>query len=561
MRPESITLQMAAAGSPVTASPSQRIIEGLCVPYGPVGNSSLGSITFSEGSLTYAEVGRVKLLFQHDPKVSLGHAIELQDRPEGLWGRFAVAEGPDGDRALTEATGGSRDGLSVGVLLDEEVLSQIVDKWVEGDNSPTAAAGRLLEVSQVSIPAFDDARIPSAASAAMSGHLTLAVAFTTPEASAPVTQKEKHMSETTVSAAAPAQAEVTAHAEAPTASPNPAATLSTMVAAEAPVYTFDGTGPSFVRDMWNARFNMDSEAHRRVEQFNQRIVQQDMAQVGLLTAAVETRATAPNFVPQPYRPELLVEVIDKGRPLVSRIGTFNLTDATPFRLPVEGEMTGGVGDHTEGTAHVAEGDLAVGDVTVTPGAISGAFRLSRELIDATNPALDRIALNAMLRQYRYATEAKVVAALAASDSTATVSINTVQKLRVEINNYYDALLDEPSAIAAHPGFYSTLLADVDGSGRPMLASVNPQNAAGQPKPGHTGAYIDGVELFKAYGVSANDAYLFRAEDLMIGESSVQTFRFEEVEGPGVIKLALWSYFVAKVTRTGSVVKITSAGTD
>lgn len=570
-RPDSVTIQMAASGTPVTASPSERVIEGLCVPYGPVGNSSLGAITFAQGSLTFAEVGRVKLLFQHDPKVSLGYALSLEERPDGLWGRFSVAEGADGDKALVEAAQGSRDGLSVGVLLDEEVLAEIVDKWIDGDTSATEASGRLLEVSQVSIPAFDDARIPSSAAtsqSALSGHITLTVQYgepQTPEATAPATQKENTMPETQVSAATPAQAEApaapAAQAATPSPAPNPAATSSTVVASEAPIYTFDGRGPSFVRDMWNARFSMDREAMDRVERFNQRWIQQDASQVGLVTAAVETRTTAPNFINQGYRPDLLVEVIDKGRPLVSRIGTVGLTDATPFRIPVEGEMTGGVGDHTEGQAHVAEGDLAVGDVTVTPGAISGAFRLSREVVDATNPALDKIALRAMTRNYQATSEAKVAAAFAAADGVATVSINTLQKVRQQVNDYYDLMLEDPSGIAAHPGFYSALLLDVDTTGRPMLASVNPMNAAATPRAGHTGADVDGVEIFKAYSVSANDAFLYRAEDVFLGESSLQTFRFEEVEGPGVIKLALWAYFVAKVTRAGSVVKVTSAATD
>lgn len=569
-QPESVTVQLAAAGQPVTASPAERFIEGLCVPYGPVGHSSLGAITFAQGSLTFAEVGRVKLLFQHDPKISLGYAVSLEDRPDGLWGKFLVADGPDGDKALVEAANGARDGLSVGVHLDEDTLAQIIEKWMSDDTSETAAAGRLLEVSQVSIPAFDDARIPSsaaAAKAALSGHVTLAVQFgnppTPPATPTAPPKKENTMPETQVSAATPATAEGPASVTepAPAPSPNPAATSSTTVGSEAPVYTFDGRGPSFVRDMFHARFDGDRDAAERVNRFNERWIEQDAAQVGVLTAAVETRATAPNFIQEGYRPDLLVEVIDKGRPLVSRIGTVGLTDATPFRLPVEGEMTGGVGDHTEGTAHVAEGDLAVGDVTVTPGAISGAFRLSRELIDATNPALDRIALRAMNRGYQSATEAKVAAALAASDGTATVSIDTVQELRQQLNAYYDSMLEDASGVASHPGFYSALLADVDGNGRPMLASVNPQNAGGTPRAGHTGADVDGIEVFKAYAVSANDAFLYRAEDVFIGESSLQTFRFEEVEGPGVVKLALWSYFVAKVTRTGSVVKLTSAATD
>lgn len=566
-RPDSVTIQMAAS-APATASASERVIEGLAVPYGPVGNSSLGAITFAQGSLTYAEVGRVKLLKQHDPERVLGYAVSLEDRPDGLWARFAIPEGDDGDTALVEAADGRRDGLSVGVRLSEDVLEKIVEKWIEGDNSATAAAGHLLEVSQVSIPAFDDARIPSAASrpqkaaAAMTGHVTLAVTFgepQTPEAPAPVIQKENTMSETTVSAASPAPAEVTAAAPSP--SPNPAATPSTAVSSEAPVYTFDGNGPSFVRDMWHARFDGDRDAQDRVHRFNERIVSLDAAQHGILTAAVQVRTDVGEFIQQGYKPEMLVEVIDKGRPIISRVGTVGLTDATPFRVPVEGAMTGGVGDHVEGEAHVTEGDLAVDDVTVTPGAISGAYRLSRELIDASNPALDRMALRAMSRNYQAATEAKAVAALAAIDSTATLNIDKVQEVRTELNAYYDAVLTEASGVAASTGFYSALLADVDTTGRSMLSTINPMNAIATPKAGYTGAYVDGTEVYKAYAVSANDAYLYSADDFLIGESNILTFRFEEVEGPGIVKLALWAYFSATVTRAGSVVKVTSAAAD
>jgi HK97 family phage prohead protease len=565
-------LQLAATAESATASASERIIEGLAVPYGQIGHASLGDITFAQGTLAVSETGRVKLLFQHDPDVVLGYALELDDRPEGLWGRFQIAEGAEGDRALTEAADGRRDGLSVGVRLDDDVLEQILEKWWEGDTSPTAAAGQLLEVSQVSIPAFDDARIPASEAVAKagarlavaSGHITMAATFATPHtpaAAAGATTKEgSTMTETTVTAAAPAQAEAPAQEPAPAASPNPAATPTGNVGAEAPVYTFDGRGPSFVRDVFHARFSGDIEAMRRLNQFNQRISSNDAAQVGLLVAAVETRTTAPNFIQEGYRPDLLVEVIDKGRPLVARLGTVNLTDATPFRLPVEGDFTG-IGDHTEGQAHAAEGDMTMDDVTITPGAISGAYRLSRELIDASNPALDLIALRAMVRDYRTVSEGKVVAAFAAADAAATVNVNTVQLLSDQLNAYYDALQDDASGIAAHSGFYSALRQDVDTTGRPMLATINPSNAVGQNLPGHTGAVIDGVELFKDYAVSANDAYLYRGEDVFVGESAVQTFRFDEVEGPGVVKLALWAYFAAAVTRAGSVVKLTSAATD
>lgn len=622
---KSLTLHLAEASVvPLTASTQDRTISGLAVPYGPVGNSSVGAITFSQGSLSFTEIGRVKLLKQHDPERVLGFATELRDTPEGLYAKFSVPESPEGDTALAEASDGRRDGLSVGVMLSEETLNELMDKWVQGDNSPTAASGELLEISQVSIPAFRDSRIDGSAAAALSGHVTLSVNFggTSEAAKASVTMENEMTVETPVSA--PAQSEVETAAPAPMAAAGHA-----VVASEAPIYTFDGNGPSFVRDAFRARMSGDFEAAQRVEKFNQ-MLGSNPTQVQLLTAAVETRTTAPNFIQQGYKPEMLVQAIDKGRPIVSRLSVVNLTDATPFRVPVEGQnfykattvadgattsasttvtsataaftsddlgvsisggsipagavivkinsatsvviskaagstATGvsltitrsGVGDHVEGTNHVTEGDIDVSDVTVSPGAISGAFRLSRELIDASNPALDQVALRAMLRDYRFKTEAKAVAAFAAASGTAIGTRNTVAKVRGTLNDFYD-VMDEPATfVVMNPSYYTTLLSDVDTTGRPMLASVGPMNAVGTASPGWTGANVDGVEFVKSSRITADTGFIVKADDVLVGESSVQTFRYDEVEGPGIVKLALFSYFVAKVLRNSSVQQIAS----
>ena len=551
VRPESLTVQLAAASAaPATASPSSRTIEGLAVPYGPVGFSSAGALTFSKGSLAWTEVGRVKLLKQHDPERSLGFATSLEEREDGLFATFQVAEGPEGDLALQEAADGRRDGLSVGVMLSDAVLEKVTEKWWNGDTSPTAAAGQLLEISQVSIPAFDDARTSGSAAASLSGHVTLSLAFntTTPEAPASTEKENNDMDETIVTAAA---AEVPAPV-APAPAPAAVAGAATQVQ-EAPVYTFDGRGPSFVRDVWHARFSMDRDSSDRLAEFN-RQMQSSARQVGLVTAAVETRTSAPEYINEGYRPDMLLAAIDKGRPLTSSIGTITLTDATPFRIPSEGEFTG-VGDHTEGTAHVAEGTLTAGDAMFVPGAVSGAYRLSRELIDATNPALDRIALNAMLRDYRRVTEAKVAAKLDAADATPTAAVNTVLELRAALNDYADIEDIPADFVFASKGFYGTLLNDVDADGRPMLPSLGVVNGVGQARAGYTGTHVDGTEIFKASSLSGSKAFLFKAEDVLIGESAVQTFRFDEVEGPGVVKLALWAYFGAAILRPSNVVEL------
>lgn len=581
--PATVTL---TASVPVEVDTEARTITGLAVPYGPVGHSSVGPVTFAQGDLRLPEqTGRVKFLEQHDTERSNGYATSLEDTPAGLRAAFAVAEGPEGDQALAMAKDGRRDGLSVGVILDADVVAELLEKWWEDDDTPTAARGELIEVSQVTIPAFADARVDGSAALAAShgarvafgiGKLqqalaNLAVTFDGTPQTRPALAGVKEGStmdpenDETLTAGA-GNAVATLEAAAPRPAPVAGATTS---AVDRPIYTFDGRGPSMVRDAYRARFE-PFEHHDAVERYTKfnRMMQSADAKQGAylaaclasvidrrqLRAAVETRVTAPNYIQQGYRPDMLVEIIDKGRPIVARVGAVPLTDATPYRLPVEGEFSG-VADHVEGTAHAPEGDLTLDDEMVEPGAISGAFRLTRELIDASNPALDQIAIRAMGRNYRRQTETKAYAALEAADPTSTSATTTVLAVGDELDLFYDNNDISPDQIFSGRTFYSTLRHDVDGDGRPQLARVGSTNANGTILPGATGAEVDGTEIVRAYVVDPTAAYLLDNDALHLAESQLSTFRFEEVEGPGVVKLALWAYFAAAVIRPAGVVRL------
>ena len=89
-----------------------RTILGLAVPWGKVARSKGRKFRFLPGSLTWSEVGRVKLLRDHDYSQALGKALALDADDAGLWARFKVATGPKGDEALTLAAEGVLDGLS-----------------------------------------------------------------------------------------------------------------------------------------------------------------------------------------------------------------------------------------------------------------------------------------------------------------------------------------------------------------------------------------------------------------------------------------------------------------
>jgi hypothetical protein len=340
-----------------------------------------------------------------------------------------------------------------------------------------------------------------------------------------------------------------------------AAAGNAIVTGEPATYTFAADSHSLVYDAWHARIDGDADAVRRVARFNAELAAGNPASIMAL-AAVLTRDVADQigpFVPQGYRPDLLVHVIDAGRPIVSRLTRIPIGNATPFLVPVEGEFDG-VDDHVEGTAHVPEGTLDLDEATVRPKATSGAFRVSREMVDSSNPAIDRVAISAMMRDYRRKTEDKAVAALIASAGAAVVGINTVAELRAQLVDFMPDDDAPADFVAAGRTFYSAQMNDADGTGRPMIPTYGASNAAAvKPAGGRPGVNVDGSDMFRASRVTpATDAFIVRAEDVLWCESNVQQFRFDEVEGPGIIKLALWAYNVAQVMRASSVRRLRSA---
>lgn len=585
---EAEPVRFAAAGS-VDTETTSRTVTGRLVPYGAGGTTMAGSFTFAAGSITWPEdVKWVKLLVEHDQRHVVGYATRLWSQEDGLYGEFHLPEGSTAsDQALAEAASGLRDAFSVGAQLDAATLERSRRNTRGG---PVKASGVLREVSLVSVPAFDAARVESVA--ASHGAITVA-AWSHP------TERNTMLCQTcglvhadgvtecnrdavaafaagvqSVQAAAPAApapapqgtapAAPTVQASAP-APMLPAGGGAATITSQEPTYTFNGSGPSFVRDAFRAREDGDQDAASRLREFaasmadGGRQLELFMRSAGedMATFAVETRTTAPEFVQEEvYRPDLLVAAVDRGRPMFSRLRSVTLTDATPFRVPSEGEFDG-VADHVEGEAHAAEGTLTAGGGLVTPGAVSGAYRVTRELIDSSNPAIDGIATRAMLRDYRRKSEAKVSTAFQAVGA-ATLGVDTVAELRsaaIAFSLQEDMPFDWGfSGANAYTDYASELASD----GRPVLPSINPTNAAGQTMPGYRALNLDGGQILPASALPVEETYLVKAEDVLVGESRVLTFRFDQPEGPGVVKLALWAYVFAHVLRSQGVKRLTTA---
>jgi HK97 family phage prohead protease len=180
--PEFETITLTAASH---VDPARRRIYGTIVPYDVVGHTSAGPTVFAAGSIVIPDdPGRVKMLVQHDANpAAVGVGASFEDRGGEVVGTFTFPPGARGDAALAEAASGLRDGLSVGVL---------IDAYATKDGVLYVTRARLNEVSLVTIPAFEDARVLAVAASQRKGitmteeaPVTVAPVETPPEAEAP----------------------------------------------------------------------------------------------------------------------------------------------------------------------------------------------------------------------------------------------------------------------------------------------------------------------------------------------------------------------------------------
>ncbi len=144
----------------VRASGDGRVIGGIVVPYERTARVSDGGPAYSEqfarGAFTRTlqhRGDRVKFLSQHNARSNpLGVAVgdSWRDDAAGLYGEFRVSKTQAGDEALALVRDGALDSFSVG-------FTPI--KHEKKDGVVVRTEVRLNEVSLVTFPAYEDARV------------------------------------------------------------------------------------------------------------------------------------------------------------------------------------------------------------------------------------------------------------------------------------------------------------------------------------------------------------------------------------------------------------------
>ena len=159
----------------------------LAIPWGiEVQANGFGdTVTFEPGSLEVTDAARVKFLLDHRPEKPFGYGTAFHDTGAGLAATIAI---PRAERADLEVAGavrqmgnGVRDAVSVGVNFTD-TTDTVRD---DGTYATTVHAGRLVELSTVTIPRFEDARHQPLQAAHERLDMTATATLTPPDPSPP----------------------------------------------------------------------------------------------------------------------------------------------------------------------------------------------------------------------------------------------------------------------------------------------------------------------------------------------------------------------------------------
>jgi hypothetical protein len=495
--------------------PARRTITGQAVPWNRTARVRSGQLVrFLPGSVTLAGEA---VLRDHQMTAPIGIVASESSGDEGLAIRARVSATPAGDEALTLAGDGVLKHFSVGV--------DPVDFTYE-DGVMVVAKATAAEVSLLVRGAFG-------ADAAVSD-VTATPPTPTLEATVP-------------------DLEATVVAEPVQAAPiEPPAVIVPSIQGGALVrdpYPYslphEHGGPSFVRDAYDAlpEVNPNSDgAHRwrtaLAMHQDPRVIQAGMAYLARedagIQAATGTTTLNPDVAFPHQRPDLYVRLRGAKAPIYSSVAHYPTPDFNSIQVPRTTTETSLSGLPTDQVTPIAAGSIGTTTDTVTMQEVEGAYLFSRMLLLGSNPAIDRIALDAMERAWLadvetrattfWTTGANVTAASAtyADGQTWTVSMRGAMAALAAATLYAADVIIPPSK-----EYIAGSAAD-DTTKRPLLPYLGAMNSLGTTGPGYETLTIQGVPVLPGPYMPANKVLLIDTsiDAAVIWVTPVMNFRLE-----------------------------------
>jgi HK97 family phage prohead protease len=542
--------------SPIEASDTQRrIISGQIVPFGSVGNTSIGKVIFEKGSIQIPSVSKIKLLAQHNTNDPIGRAQSFQENNGGINGVFKLSAASKATDYLLMASEGLIDGLSVGV----EVLASRELK----DGTVVVTSSVLKEVSLVESPAFGQARVLEV------------VAQNTDEEDALETAEDvlieqisnavDGLKELQVTEKAMEQMETLTESEATVSEDTTAATTEAAAAAEAsrPIIkaaSAYGDGTTRVR---HGITSMGRYTEHKIKAALGDNVSREWVSASedrSLIATDGTMASNPAFNPIQYLSNF-VSNTNFGRPTIDAV-TRQAAPASGMQINIPALVTsaGGGSDAAPTVASNAIDGTAPSDTamtsayeTVTLARYAGQQTVDLALLERSDPIFfDQLAIQ-LERAYRLATDSAMIAALTSQGTQAATKAASIAGLisyiGVEAPAAYKGSSYFASNIVTNTDWWSQLIGAVDTTGRPIFTASQPMNAGGVSTPTSIKGNVLGLDLYVDKNVTAGlideSAFIIAPETAMWFETPEAFFSVNVVSNMAV-QTAIYGYGAGKV---------------
>ena len=537
MEVETQMIQTLTFSSPIEAADQgRRIISGVVVPFGKVGNTSVGQVVFERGSIAIHDGAKIKLLAQHEPTNPIGRAQSFSTTDSAIYGTFKISASQKGTDYLILASEDLIGGLSVGV----DVIASKPGK----DGILYVQQAVLKEVSLVESPAFSDAVVTSVA-ASEGEEVTeetptdpvISDAPVVPEESEPTTEREATMSEATPAAPTEASSEAS----------RPTIKASTPYISTSVRHGITSKGKYVEHKVKAAMGNDESKLWISASE--------DPAS---LTAA-DTMSTNPAFNPIQYL-STFVSNTNFGRPAIDAVTRATLpASGMTINIPSLVTSAGGGSSTAPTVASTAE-SAAPSDTpmtsayeSVTVSKYAGQQTISLELLERSDPIFfDQLAIQ-LERAYLLATDAALIAVLTSQGTqaatTAGTSAGLISYISTEAPAAYAGSSYFASNIVTNTNWWSTLIGAVDTTGRPIYNAINPWNTAGQSNPTSIKGNVLGLDLYVDKNVTAGlideSAFIIAPETVTWWESAQAYFSVNVVSSMSV-QTAIYGYGAGKV---------------
>ena len=515
--------------SPIEAADGERrIVSGQIVPFGSVGNTSIGKVMFEAGSIQIPSPSKIKLLAQHNTNDPIGRAQSFRETAQGIDGIFKLSAASKAQDYLVMASEGLIDGLSVGV----EVLASRERK----DGTIVVSSALLKEVSLVESPAFDQARV-----------LEVVASETEEEVSAPTEVADETQTE---SEAAVSEDTTPATTEAAAA---PAAEASRPIIKAATAY---GDGVTRVR---HGITSMGRYTEHKVKAaLGNEESRLWVAASEDLTAA-DSFSTNPAFSPIQYLSNF-VSNTNFGRPAVDAVSKAALpANGMTINIPSLVTSAGGGSSTAPTVAETAEAGtpsdtpMTSAYESVSVKKYAGQQTISLELMERSDPIFfDQLAIQ-LERAYLQATDSALIAILTAQGTqaatTAATSAGLISYVSTESPATYKGSSYFAQNLVANTDWWSALLGYTDTTGRPIYNAYNYMNNAGESKPGSIKGTVLGLDLYVDKNVTAgliDDSAFIIAPETVLWMESPEAFFSVNVVNSMSVQTAIYGYAAGKV---------------